>query len=80
MSTKNEFIARDRTNAEICAELGCDGLVYQDIDDMVAAVRAATGDEREYCKACFTGEYPTGDITERMLADIEADRLAAARS
>jgi amidophosphoribosyltransferase len=79
MSTKNEFIARGRTNEEICAQLGCDGLVYQGIEEMVAAVREATGDQREFCKACFTGDYPTGDITESMLADIEADRLAAAQ-
>ncbi|MGA0058133.1 MAG: amidophosphoribosyltransferase [Planctomycetota bacterium] len=80
MATKREFLARDRTIEQICEELGCDHLVYQGLDEMVAAVRAVAGDDRTFCTACFTGDYPTGDITERMLADIEADRLAASSS
>lgn len=80
MATKREFLARDRTIDQICNELGCDHLVYQGIDEMIAAVREVTGDDRKFCTACFTGDYPTGDITESMLADIEADRLAASSS
>jgi hypothetical protein len=34
----------------------------------------------EFCKACFEGVYPTGDITEKMISDIEQDRLAAAKT
>jgi hypothetical protein len=26
------------------------------------------------CTACFSGEYPTGDITPEMLLQIEAER------
>ncbi len=78
MSTKNEFIARGRTEAEIAEAIGCDHVIYQDADEMVAAVRRAAGEERSFCRACFDGQYPTGDITDRMLQDIEADRLAAA--
>ena len=80
MATKREFLARNRTIDKICTELGCNHLVYQGIDEMVAAVREVTGDDRQFCTACFTGDYPTGDITESMLADIEADRLAASSS
>jgi hypothetical protein len=29
--------------------------------------------------ACFEGVYPTGDITESMIADIENDRLEASK-
>ncbi|MCC6781462.1 MAG: amidophosphoribosyltransferase [Planctomycetes bacterium] len=77
MSTKREFIARGRTHEQICAELGCDSVVYQDVQSMVEAVQTAGGCAKKFCTACFTGDYPTGDITEAMLADIEADRLAA---
>ena len=80
MSTKREFLARDRSLEEICTELGCDSIVYQDVEAMVEAVRKAGGKDCTFCTACFTGDYPTGDITEAMLADIEADRLAAAAS
>jgi hypothetical protein len=27
------------------------------------------------CSACFTGDYPTGDITSAMLVQIEEERL-----
>jgi amidophosphoribosyltransferase len=77
MSTKREFVARDRTNAEIAKELGADHVVYQTIEEMEDAVRAAGNSGLEFCKACFEGVYPTGDITEDMLHDIEQDRLAA---
>ena len=76
MSTKREFVARGRTTAEIATELGADFVLYQTIEDMVQAVQAV-GPDRQFCKACFDGNYPTGDITERMLSDIETDRLNA---
>jgi amidophosphoribosyltransferase len=79
MSTKREFVARGRTPAEIAKELGADYVLYQTLEDMVACVRRAGVGDREFCKACFDGHYPTGDITERMLHDIEQDRLAASR-
>jgi amidophosphoribosyltransferase len=76
MSTKREFIARGRTPEQVAAELGADFLVYQDLDEMVAAVRAMRRDV-EFCRACFDGNYPTGDVTESMLSEIEAERLTA---
>jgi amidophosphoribosyltransferase len=80
MSTKREFVARGRTNDEIAKELGADFVLYQTIEQMEDAVRAAGNRQLEFCKACFEGIYPTGDITERMIADIEQDRLAASNS
>lgn len=80
MSTKREFVARGRTNEQIAKELGADFVLYQTIEQMEDAVRAAGNKELEFCKACFAGVYPTGDITERMIADIEQDRLAASNA
>ncbi len=80
MATKREFVARDRSIEEVRKEIGCDYLLYQKVEDMVDTLTAVGGGEREFCKACFTGDYPTGDITERMLADIEEDRIAASCS
>jgi amidophosphoribosyltransferase len=77
MSTKREFVARGRTNEEIAKELGADYVLYQTIEEMVDAVRTAGNKDLEFCKACFEGIYPTGDITEGMISDIEQDRLAA---
>jgi amidophosphoribosyltransferase len=77
MSTKREFIARGRTPQQVAADLGADHVLYQDLGAMVQAIERGTGDERRFCMACFDGNYPTGDVTERMLADIEQERLAA---
>ncbi len=79
MSTKREFIARGRNSEEIAKELGADFVLYQTIEEMVDAVRTAGNGKLEFCKACFEGEYPTGDITEQMITDIEQDRLAAGK-
>mgnify|MGYP001183645066 CR=1 FL=1 len=79
MSTKREFVARGRTQEEIAKELGADLVLYQTLDEMVDAVRTAGNGELEFCKACFEGEYPTRDITEQMIADIEQDRMEATK-
>lgn len=74
MSTKTEFVATDRTNAQIAERLGVDYLLYLDRDRMNAAARAGNPDITEFCNACFTGDYPTGDITLERLLAIEGDR------
>jgi amidophosphoribosyltransferase len=80
MSTKREFVARGRTDEEIAKELGADFVLYQTIEEMEDAVRAAGNQKLEFCKACFEGVYPTGDITEQMLNAIEHDRLEASKT
>ena len=58
MSTREEMIAHERTEAEIAAELEADSLAYLSIEGVYEAV----GTPREsHCDACFTGEYPLGD-------------------
>ncbi|MEM7203822.1 MAG: amidophosphoribosyltransferase [Planctomycetota bacterium] len=80
MATRREFIARDRTDEEIAAELGCDHLVYQQADAMIEAVRGEhpSGGDVQFCTACFDGRYPTGDVTPETLAAIETERLESA--
>ncbi|HLU40135.1 MAG TPA: phosphoribosyltransferase family protein, partial [Planctomycetota bacterium] len=78
MSTRREFIARGRTIEEVARDIGCDHLLFQTVEDMLAAVQPLHGDGRRFCTACFDGKYPTGDVTESMLVDIENERLAAA--
>ena len=58
MSTREEMIAHNRTEAEVAAELGADSLAYLSME----AVYEAVGTPREkHCDACFTGDYPIGD-------------------
>ncbi|MEC8652030.1 MAG: amidophosphoribosyltransferase, partial [Planctomycetota bacterium] len=77
MSTKRDFIARGRTDEMIAEELGADAVIYQSVEEMEEAVRAAGNQDLKFCKGCFEGSYPTGDITADMIDDMEKDRVAA---
>ena len=75
MSTRREFIARGRTHAEIAEQIDADAVIYQTLDDLIGAVTEGHEDRIDrMCAACFSGEYPTGDITRDMLLQIEEER------
>ncbi len=76
MSTRREFIARGRTHAEVAREIGADAVIYQTLDDLVGAVTEKDPRIARMCTACFSGNYPTGDITSKMLLQIEHERIA----
>jgi amidophosphoribosyltransferase len=76
MATRKEFLARDRTEDEIAGAIGADAVVYQTLDDLLAAVMGESEDGiHDMCNACFSGRYPTGDITSEMLLQIEEERI-----
>jgi amidophosphoribosyltransferase len=74
MPTRNELIANGRTDEEIAREIGCDALIYQDIDAMVEVVRAGNPAIQDFDTSCFDGRYITGDVTPEYLNYIEAVR------
>ena len=75
MSTRREFIARERTHEQVAAQIGADAVIYQNLDDLLQAVRDVQPEIRQMCNACFSGDYPTGDVTPQMLLQIEQERL-----
>ncbi len=79
MSTKDEFIAKKHSIEEIEKIIGADLLVYQTKEDMIKATQKGNQEIKHFCTACFDGSYPTGDVTEEMLNDIEQERLRAQR-
>lgn len=74
MQTRGEFIAANSTAAQIAAKVGADAVIYQDIKEMEQAVRKQNKDIKTFCKACFTGVYPTNDVSRRILEQIEEER------
>jgi amidophosphoribosyltransferase len=74
MATKREFIAAGRSLAEIAAELEVDQLMYLERAAMNEAAREGNPLVEQFCNACFSGDYPTGDITPEVLAEIECER------
>jgi amidophosphoribosyltransferase len=77
MQTRDEFIARGRDVEEVRRAIGADFLLYQDLEAMTRAARAGNPRLQHFCRACFTGEYPTGDVTAETLCSIERERLTA---
>ncbi len=75
MSTKNEFIAKGRGPEEIAREIGADFVLYQTLEHLEDATREGNPEITKFCNACFTGDYPTGDVTNEMLERIEGDRI-----
>ncbi len=74
MPSRRELIATGRSDEEICREIGADKLIYQDLDDLKAAVRKANPAIKYFDASCFDGDYITGDITPEYLDEVEAAR------
>ncbi|MDK1032602.1 MAG: hypothetical protein QGD94_11380, partial [Planctomycetia bacterium] len=53
--TREELIASDRTEDEVCEYLGVDSLGYMSLDGLLSCVSQPPDN---YCTACFTGNYP----------------------
>jgi amidophosphoribosyltransferase len=71
MPSRAELIGHGRKIPEIATELGADHLIYQEVEDMHAAIiegSKVTGLDM----SCFTGEYVTGTVTNEYLAWVEA--------
>ncbi len=67
MPSPNELIAHGREVDEICKNIGADGLIFQDLDDLVSAVRTLNPDIRRFETSVFDGQYVTNDIDQDYL-------------
>jgi amidophosphoribosyltransferase len=70
MPSRHELIAHGRTIPEIAAELGVDHLVYQEVDDLKAAITEGSG-VAELDMSCFDGRYVTGTVSDEYLSWVE---------
>jgi amidophosphoribosyltransferase len=74
MPSRDELIATGRTDAEIAREIGCDELIYQELDALIEDVRSVNPAVTSFETSCFSGIYITGDISQAYLDDVEATR------
>jgi len=74
MPTREELIACGRSEAEIAREIGCDELIYQDLDALREDVRSVNPKVANFEDSCFSGVYVTGDVTREYLDGVEAQR------
>jgi amidophosphoribosyltransferase len=78
MPTKDELVAHDRTVEEIRELIGCDALIYQDVEGMKRAVlKASPGNGPKldgFDASCFDGVYVTGDIDTEAIIRMNGNR------
>ena len=79
MPTRSELIAHGRTEEQICREIGADWLLFQDMEDLVDAVKEGSPDINGFDASVFTGEYVTGDIDNNYLENLQSIRSDAAK-
>lgn len=71
MPNANELIAHGRETEEIRKLIGADALIFQDLEDLVAAVREENPDIRVLEASVFDGIYVTKDIDQDYLDYVE---------
>ncbi len=75
MPTSSELVAHDRTVEEIREIIGCDALIYQDVDGMKKAIGSLNPKINGFDASCFDGIYVTGDITSDDINRLNEKRV-----
>ena len=76
MPVASELVANERSTEQVCQEIGADRLIYQELSDLIDAVREGNPDILHFDTSCFDGRYVTGDVTPgflQSLADLRGD-------
>jgi amidophosphoribosyltransferase len=73
MPAAAELVAHGRSEEEVQQFIGADWLVYQDLEDLIAAVADGNEDLKHFDTSCFSGEYVTG-VDSTYLRELEFTR------
>ncbi|MEO0443679.1 MAG: amidophosphoribosyltransferase [Pseudomonadota bacterium] len=74
MPSAQELIAYGRSDAEVAKEIGADWLIYQDINDLIAASAEGNSAISRFDSAVFDGDYVTDDVDQAYLDKLDAAR------
>lgn len=74
MPTPGELVAHGRSVEEVRELIGCDALIYQDVDGMKQAVGSLNTQLDGFDASCFDGVYVTGDITPQDIERLNQGR------
>ncbi len=80
MPAATELIAAGKTDEEVESQIGADWLIYQDLEDLIAAAAEGNPKLRRFECSVFNGEYITSDVDEMYLKRLELVRNDAAKS
>ncbi|MFM2275685.1 MAG: hypothetical protein RL211_1557 [Pseudomonadota bacterium] len=76
MPTADELVAHNRTVDEIREIIGCDALIYQDVDGMKKAIGSLNAKLDGFDASCFDGVYVTGDISFDDITRLNESRVS----
>jgi amidophosphoribosyltransferase len=76
MPTNSELVAYNRSVEEVRAIIGCDALIYQDVDAMKKAIGSLNPAIKDFDASCFDGVYVTGDVGVADIARLSAARVS----
>ena len=79
MPTSSELVAHGRTLEEIRQIIGCDALIYQDVDAMKKAIGALNPRLSGFDASCFDGVYVTGDVSPEQIQQLNEGRAQQAQ-
>src|SRR3546814_503420 len=74
MPTQAELIASNRDVDQIAREIGADGLIYQNLNDLEQSIRGLNPAIRQFESSCFNGRSVTGDIAAAYLELLGRER------
>jgi amidophosphoribosyltransferase len=74
MPTPEELVAHNRTAEQVRDIIGCDALIYQDVDAMKQAVGSLNPSLKGFDASPFDGVYVTGDINAADIARLNQGR------
>ena len=74
MPTPEELVAHNRTAEQVRDIIGCDALIYQDVDAMKQAVGSLNPKIKGFDASPFDGVYVTGDITAADITRLNQGR------
>jgi amidophosphoribosyltransferase len=80
MPALSELVAAGRSHDEIARLIGADWLIYQDLEDLIAACRHEDSRVEEFDTSCFSGQYATGDVTPEYLERLQLERSDDAKA
>ncbi|MEE2024541.1 MULTISPECIES: amidophosphoribosyltransferase [Alkalimonas] len=79
MPSANELIAHGHDVDSICENIGADGLIFQSLEDLIAAVRSVNPDIKRFETSVFDGVYVTNDIDQDYLNRLDQQRSDGAK-
>ena len=74
MPAANELVANKKSNDEIRQAINADGLIFLDLEQLYLACREGNADIERFEDSVFTGNYVTGDVTDKYLDKVQHQR------